>query len=271
MGRSDTLTRVWTAAVLIPLVLLLVTFAPQWLYAAVVALVALLALREYLDMADKSQMAPLRYPAYLAVAALIAWPPAAGDIALWTVAAALALAMRPTRTLEKALPGAAATLLGTVYIGLPLALLADLRRLPHGAEWVIYILVITWAGDTAAYFAGRAFGRRPMAPRISPGKTWEGGAVSLLAAALFSLAYLATFIPEFPKGWSVAAGLAVNAAGQVGDLAESALKRSAGVKDSSALLPGHGGLLDRIDALLFAAPALWYIFSLRARFPALLQ
>ena len=292
MAFSDTLARVLTAAVLIPIVLALVLWAPQAVYAAAVAVFALLALREFLDLADRSAMAPLRYVSYLAVLALIAWlpaagdvarlsllpkaprigliawPPAAGDVALLAALLALALGMRSSRQLEKALPGAAATLLGIIYIGLPLALLAELRRLPDGPQWVIYVLVITWVGDTAAYFAGRSFGRRRMSPRISPGKTWEGAAASLAAAVLFSLAYLTYFVPQFPKAWSAAAALAVNAAGQVGDLAESALKRGAGVKDSSTLLPGHGGLLDRMDALLFAVPALWYIFSLRARFSA---
>ena len=255
---SGTALRVATAAVLIPVVLAVVLWAPQWLYAAFVGLFALLALHEYLAMAQKWGAAPFDPVAYLSAAALIAWPSAAVSVLLLTALGALALTMLPRRPLESALPAAAATLLGVAYVGLPMALLADLRRLPQGALWVIYVLLITWISDTAAYFAGRAFGKRKLAPRISSGKTWEGAVASTVAAAVFGAGFAAWRFPDVPLLASLAMAIAVNLAGQVGDLAESALKRGTGVKDSSALLPGHGGLLDRIDALLFAAPVLWY-------------
>lgn len=266
MRASNTLTRVATAVILIPLVLALVLWAPEWLFVGVLVLVALLALREYLDLAERAGQAPLRYFSFLAAIALVAWPPAAGAAPL-LVPMALALAMWPARSLDKALPGAAATVLGILYIGTPMALLADLRRLPEGPRWVMYVLMLTWVSDTAAYFAGRALGRRRMAPRISPGKTWEGAVASVIAGVAFGIAYTKFFLPGVSPLWSAATALFVNLAGQVGDLAESALKRGAGVKDSSTLLPGHGGFLDRLDALLFAVPALWYILSLPSVWP----
>ena len=260
--RSNTLTRVLTALVLIPLVLVLAAWAPRWLFSAVVTLVAVAALREYLALAAQSGLGPLTWFSYAATAVLVFWAPLAESPAL-LVLAALALATRPARSLEKALPGAAASVLGVLYVGLPLAMLSDLRRLFDGPRWVIYVLALTWVSDTAAYFGGRAFGRNKLAPRISPGKTWEGAVASLAASLAFGMAYLAWMRPEMGLAWSGSISAAVNIAGQVGDLAESAVKRGAGAKDSGSMLPGHGGLLDRIDALLFAVPALWYILSLR--------
>jgi phosphatidate cytidylyltransferase len=262
MPRSNTLARVLTALVLIPLVLGLVVWAPRWLFSAVVALVAVATLREYLALAAQSGLGPLTWFSYAATAVLVFWAPLAESPAL-LVLLALALAARPARSLEKALPGAAASLLGVLYIGLPLAMLSDLRRLFDGPRWVIYVLALTWVSDTAAYFGGRAFGRHKLAPRISPGKSWEGAVASLAASLAFGMAYLAWMRPEMGLAWSGSISAAVNVAGQVGDVAESAIKRGAGVKDSGSILPGHGGLLDRIDALLFAVPALWYILNLR--------
>lgn len=271
MAHSNTLTRVLTALVLIPLVIGVVLWAPQSVFAGLVLLVALLALREYLDLAQKSGANPLRAFAYASVILLLVWLPPAEIVGL-LVLVALLLVMRAARPLTGVLPDAAATILGCLYIGLPLAMLADIRLLRDGPKWVIYLLGLIWISDTAAYFAGRSFGRRKLAPRISPGKTWEGTAASLLAAVLFGTAYIAYWLPGTPWSWSLVASVLVNVAGQAGDLAESALKRGAGLKDSSAILPGHGGMLDRIDALLFAAPTLWYILSMRApRFLASLQ
>jgi phosphatidate cytidylyltransferase len=127
---------------------------------------------------------------------------------------------------------------------------------------MIYLLTLIWVSDSAAYFVGRALGRHRMSPRISPGKTWEGAAASVILGVAFGIAYMRFCRPDSSVGWSALIALVVNLAGQIGDLAESALKRSAAVKDSSAILPGHGGFLDRLDALLFAVPALWYILVL---------
>ena len=140
---------------------------------------------------------------------------------------------------------------------------------------MVFLLCVVWAGDIAALYVGRAWGKRKLAPTLSPNKTWEGAVGSVAGSLLVTgaLFWLATFLAQwnFVKlsfadevwwYWLVMAVL-VNVAAQVGDLAESALKRSAGVKDSGTLLPGHGGMLDRIDALLLAAPVLWYAQVIR--------
>ena len=274
---SSTRNRVLTAAVLIPIILALVLGAPRVLFEVVVVLVALLTLREYLDLAGKAGQAPLRALSFVAVVALVVWPPGAGTVVPLLVMLALALVLRPPRSLDKVLPGAAATVLGILYVGLPMALLADLRRLPDGPQWVLYVLLLIWVSDTAAYFVGRVAGRHRMAPQISPGKTWEGALASLAAGVAFGILYPVLMarvgeagitashsLSDLSYAWSATTALLVNVAGQIGDLVESGLKRSAGVKDSSSILPGHGGLLDRVDALLFAVPTLWYILSLRS-------
>jgi phosphatidate cytidylyltransferase len=125
---------------------------------------------------------------------------------------------------------------------------------------LLFALSLTWAGDTAAYFVGRSIGRWKMAPVLSPNKTWEGAAASMIASIV--VAWIFTRWTGIPlKNMLIAAAFG-NSAGQMGDLLESAYKRSAGVKDSGALLPGHGGMLDRIDALILAVPVVWYYLTL---------
>ncbi len=154
----------------------------------------------------------------------------------------------------------AGTLMGTLYVGL-LNYFYLLRMLPDGWIWLIFTLAATWACDTAAYFTGMAFGRRRLAPALSPKKTLEGSlggfAGSILVGFVFSLIY--DFLP-LPK--LLLLSLSVGAAAQVGDLLESAFKRQAGIKDSSDLIPGHGGILDRIDSTLFTTPLVYYFVIL---------
>lgn len=150
----------------------------------------------------------------------------------------------------------AGTMMGTLYVGL-LNYFFLVRSLPDGWVWLIFTLAGTWACDTTAYFVGKAFGRRRLAPELSPKKTLEGaiGGImgSVLAGYLFALIY-----PFLPLSKMLLLGLLVGAAAEVGDLLESAFKRQAGVKDSSKLIPGHGGILDRIDSALFSAPLVYY-------------
>ena len=145
---------------------------------------------------------------------------------------------------------------GALYIGLPLRYFLELRGLPDGAAWVFLALLTAFANDTAAYAVGRAAGRHRMAPGISPGKTWEGAAGGVLAALIACPLLAVLFgLPEGP--WAVL-GFGVATAAQAGDLLESALKRRAGVKDASALVPGHGGVLDRLDSLVLVAPLVYH-------------
>jgi phosphatidate cytidylyltransferase len=166
---------------------------------------------------------------------------------------------------EARVSASAGTLLGAVYLGGLGGAMAGLALLPPVAAgpWrVVLLLAILMVADSAAYFAGRALGRHKMAPSISPGKTWEGAAAGLLGGVLGALGVRAAGLPDLPLLDAAALGALVAAVGAAGDLAESLLKRWAGVKDSGHLFPGHGGMLDRLDSLLFGAPVLYYYFSL---------
>lgn len=148
-----------------------------------------------------------------------------------------------------------------IYVGFLGSFIVLLRDFDNGRDWVYLALFSTFAVDTSAYFTGRTFGRHKLAPAISPKKTVEGAAGGFVAGALFVPVAGQWWLPEVPSGFLAALGAALVAMGIAGDLFESMLKRSAGVKDSSGLIPGHGGVLDRIDALLFAAPVYYVVLK----------
>ncbi|MGA2216604.1 MAG: phosphatidate cytidylyltransferase [Terracidiphilus sp.] len=271
------MTRILTAAVLIPLVLALVFLAPIWVLTLVSALVAALAGWEYLGLAQKCGANPSRIAVLVAIFGLFTARLFADNFE-WlrqseAVFGILALALVVVCTfrspVERMLADASSAIFGLLYVGFTLTAVPLLREESNGPSLLVFLMCVVWAGDISALYVGRAWGRHKMAPNLSPNKTWEGAigsvAGSLVAAGgLWSLAaWLETLnsarlsYPDDVWYWLVLA-VAVNAAAQVGDLAESALKRSAGVKDSGVLVPGHGGVLDRIDALLLAAPVLWY-------------
>jgi phosphatidate cytidylyltransferase len=294
------LKRILTAVVLIPIVLLLVLAAPVPVLAFVTGLVALLATDELLKLSAGYGIRPIRWTTFAVVAiffVFIAVNPGgntdllstAGVIYAAVLLAALlpfifsVIAMRRV-DLRTAFPAAMVSVFAFGYIALPLGLLVQVRDQWRGAFLILYLLLIVWAGDIFAYFVGKSVGRHQMSPRISPKKTWEGAFASLAAsliigALLFnysgqiSSALLTAhlidkkdglFALQKPLLWpTLLLSAAINITAQLGDLVESLIKRGAGVKDSGSLLPGHGGMLDRIDALLFAAPILWYYAAWR--------
>lgn len=252
--------RVLTALALIPLIVYVILWGPSWLLLGVVATVAALCYSEYTGIARAygfSVFGPIGYAAGL-------WLLVAAEEALMLTVLlgllGLALALR-SADLAQSLPTAAAFLLGIVYIwgAWKFAILLHAAS-PH---WLMYVVALNWIGDTAAYYVGRPWGRHRMAPRISPKKSWEGAAGSLAASVLFGIVYLGRFLPAVPAWQVIVLSALANAAGQLGDLSESALKRGAGLKDSGRYLPGHGGWLDRVDSTLFAMPVvyLWLRFT----------
>ncbi|MGH7335405.1 MAG: phosphatidate cytidylyltransferase, partial [Candidatus Rokuibacteriota bacterium] len=146
------------------------------------------------------------------------------------------------------------------YVGLLLGHALLLHQLPDGRAWILFLLAVTWAGESAAYVVGSVVGRHQLAPAVSPGKTIEGALGQLVASGGAGLA-LGWLVPGWSSLEAAGAGLLLGVVGQVGDLAESLIKRSVGAKDAGTLIPGHGGLLDRIDGLLFNSPALFYYVS----------
>jgi phosphatidate cytidylyltransferase len=165
------------------------------------------------------------------------------------------------RKLVEALPAAGISASALLLVAFPLSFAVQLHGLHFlGPRLLLFALAITWAADTTAYFVGRAVGRHPLAPHISPKKTWEGSLGGLIGSLIVAYAFHSWLY--LPLGHLLAMAVLGNVAGQMGDLLESAYKRSAGVKDSGGLLPGHGGVLDRIDALILCIPVIWYYLVL---------
>ena len=298
--------RVLTAVILIPIVVLALFKAPLWLFSLLVLGVALLAAREYFDIAEASGFRPMRDLGYALLVCefaififfsiykdshievrefgvlmgfglfLVFLLPLASPFLFLTTG----LRRDP---LSQTLPDAAVSFMVYPYIGATTVCLPLLRLFPNGAVYLLFTMLTVWAGDIAGLYIGRAVGERKVAPRISPGKTREGCAASLFGAIIVAslLFHFANSIqhllaqthlisssgsvlsspsvgglnPRVAPFWRVLLfAICINLAAQLGDLVESALKRGAGVKDSGSLLPGHGGVLDRIDALLFALP-----------------
>ncbi len=262
--------RFLTAALLIPLVIALVLWGPPYLLGSVVVALAAVALWEYFRLAEAAGMKVLPVPGYafaLAVVLLLLTdspPVSILAAAVFFLMRLWVAAMFPSRQLAACLGSVSATFLGVVYVAVPLGLLAWICLRRDGPFLILFMLVVIWSGDAAGYYIGSAWGRHKSSPRISPGKSWEGTAGSLAAALLIGFLF-ARFLWGADTYWEpVLLAAVLNGAGQLGDLAESALKRAAGVKDSSQLVPGHGGVLDRIDALLFTVPVLWYYWLWKA-------
>jgi phosphatidate cytidylyltransferase len=303
--------RVLTAAILIPIVIVVLFRAPLWLFTLLVLGVALLAAREYFDIAEKTGFRPMRILGYLQVIWIVLALSASVGSTDFLQATELFAFLLVTpfvlfavgflifgmkrQNLRETLPDAALSFMVLPYIGVPLALIVFQRTiLGSGAILLLFLMVVVWSGDIAAYYVGRAIGKHKLAPRISPGKTWEGA----IASTLFSMAIawlLFHFAVPIQHGldrlhlygtvgwtfygsvdsspsfyryhgsalWPLVFALCVNVAAQLGDLVESSIKRGAGLKDSGTLLPGHGGVLDRIDALLFALPVGWLFFEMK--------
>ena len=286
------LKRIATAAVLIPIVLLLILRAPIPVLAFVAAFVALLTVSELLKLAEVYGIRPFYRPTYVFVAlffVLLAINPRdikpllSTAIFIYTTGFAAAIAafvflvigMRSI-DLRRSFPAAAVSVFAFCYVALPLGFMVQVREQWSGAFLLLYLLLVVWAGDIFAYFIGKPFGRHRMSPRVSPNKTWEGAVASVLAsiavgvlmfhyAVPISRALLHSHLIELKDGVFqetpllpvIVLSIVLNIAAQLGDLLESLIKRGVGAKDSGSILPGHGGMLDRIDALLFAAPVLW--------------
>jgi phosphatidate cytidylyltransferase len=278
-------TRVLTALVLIPVVVAVVLFTPTYVVALATALITVLALREYFALGEA-----IGHRAYrlwtifcsvllISVQTVVVWydkqipntldlaPPFYGGdrafqlVVILFVVGLTVFTLWTRRALVEALPAAGISSSAFLLVTIPLSYAVQLHGFRgSGPRLLLFALVIIWASDTVAYFVGRAIGKHLLAPHISPKKTWEGSIAGMLGSLL--VAYAFSYWIKIPLPHLVAMAVLGNIAGQMGDLLESAYKRSAGVKDSGALLPGHGGVLDRIDALILCIPVIWYYLVL---------
>lgn len=254
--------RLATAAVVIPLLLALILYGPYWLLASVVGILAVLGVAEYAAMAFPARLGERVLNVLLGtlLVAAIALPnPQALPAALCSIVIiGLMWTLFVRRDFEDGLRDLGFSLVGVFYTGLLLPHFIWLRGVDHGWAWVIFVLLIAMAGDAGGYGVGHAIGRHKLAPRVSPGKTIEGAIGIVLASLLGAVAAKLIFLQQ--RSWVEILSLAFVMAtlGQVGDLCESIMKRTFGVKESGWLFPGHGGVLDRTDSLLFPVTFLYY-------------
>ncbi len=273
--------RVTTAVVLMPVVIALVLWGSTTVVAVAVAVLTIVALWEYFGLGEA--IGHRGYRVWTVVCAVLLiyaqWMTAyhnrvtdriyflsghpLGELpsALWVfflfVLGLTVITIWGKRVLVEALPAAGISSSALLLVAFPLSYAVPLHGIGwRGREFLLFACGITWAGDTLAYFVGRAIGKHLLAPKLSPKKTWEGSVGGMVGS--LAVAYAFSYWIKIPVGHLLAMGAIGNVAGQMGDLLESAYKRSAGVKDSGGLLPGHGGILDRIDALILCIPVIWY-------------
>jgi phosphatidate cytidylyltransferase len=281
--------RVATAAVLIPFVVGIVLWGSTAVMALAVALVTMLALFEYFALGEAighrayrfwtascalllifvqwlmAGEAPYRLSGDLVAYRRVSWfggsAPGLEIVFFLFVLGTAVIALFTKRPLVETLPAAGISSSGLILVAFPLSYAVRLHGAgTQGPTLLLFAMVIIWVGDTAAYFVGRSFGKYKLAPHLSPNKTWEGTVASFLGSLIVAVVFARFMTVPLPHLLGMAA--VGNVAGQVGDLLESAYKRSAGIKDSGSLLPGHGGVLDRIDALILAIPVVWYYWIL---------
>jgi phosphatidate cytidylyltransferase len=281
--------RVATAAVLIPFVVGIVLWGSTAIVALALALVTLLALFEYFALGEAIGHRAYRF--WTATCALVLifvqWfatmartygfprratvhrnldflfriSPTAQEVFFLFVLGVAVLTLWTKRPQVEALPAAGVSASGLILVAFPLSYAVRLHAVPlQGPALLLFAMVIIWVGDSAGYFVGRSIGKHPLAPHLSPKKTWEGTVASFLGSLAVAFVFARFLTVPLPHLLAMAA--LGNVAGQIGDLLESAYKRSAGIKDSGSILPGHGGVLDRIDALILAIPVVWYYWIL---------
>jgi phosphatidate cytidylyltransferase len=258
-------TRVLSGAILFVLAVGIVWFSPPAIFLTVAELLLALALVEYVSLARASGLPvaaiPVGVAAMLTCGAFARSVPLPLDVVLMSALVALgALTLTAWHDGGNALGLASASLFPALYLGLPFGAMVAIRE-TRGRDALFLLMLTVFASDTAQYYSGRAVGRRPLAPTISPKKTIEGAVGGFVFGAIVCAGIGTIWLPVVPVALRAAIGVMIVALGIAGDLFESMLKRSAGVKDSSALIPGHGGVLDRIDALLFAAPVYYVVLK----------
>ena len=265
--------RVYTALVGIPIVYAIIRYLPSWGLTLLVIIGGAIALLELTRMGFGDRRNPALTGLALGLTALLIvrlhWAFSIEAILLSGLAGALLAMLWSSNVITSRFHDTAVALFGPLYIGLTLSTLVSTRALPSGEWLIVFIALVTWASDIGAYYAGTLWGRHPLAPSISPKKSIEGLAGGLALAMAVALLTQLWLVPQLTMLHALALGLLMTGTGLVGDLCESAIKRAVGVKDSGGILPGHGGMLDRLDSLLFTAPTFYYYVTLVCGFSPL--
>ncbi len=276
--------RIVTGIVLIAAVVALVWWAPGWFVAIVAAVFALVALVEFFALGERVGLRAFRKWTMVCAAGLVYAQYSAGmaetrvfgigfvvvrklagfsvsvdAVLLAFLFGAVGIGLATRWPLQDVLPAISISSAGLLFVALPFSYLVRLNEIERfGRELILFTLALIWAGDTLAYFTGKFAGHVPMAPALSPKKTWEGAVANIVGSLL--VAWVASRWMAIDAGTLLFIAGAANIAGQMGDLIESAYKRGANVKDSGTIVPGHGGVLDRIDSLILAAPVVWVLY-----------
>ncbi|MDR4479180.1 MAG: phosphatidate cytidylyltransferase [Nitrospira sp.] len=267
-SSSEAVRRVLAAVVFLPIFYYLVHDLGSVAFFGLVAIAGMLAVGEFyrlhLGEASWPWWSWLGMAATGLVISSAQWPTLITDrtVLLGVTAIALCMPLVSSKSLRDALTDGMVLVMGVLYIGLALSYLVLTRGLHDGALLIFFVVIVTWAGDTGAYLVGKSMGRHALAPIVSPKKTYEGLAGGLGLACFLAVVARAWFLPGLSLIDCLALGVILTLTGLIGDLAESAMKRSAGFKDSGALIPGHGGMLDRLDSLLFTGPVFYYYVTI---------
>lgn len=255
--------KIWTGALIVPPIVLLITLGPPFVLPVMVLLATFFGLREFYKLALPRSKEIERFVGIglgLALSIIIPY----GDpriVFLFLVLLLLILSilfMGTSENLSSTISNIGITLFGIFYIGFLLTYISQIRNLPNGKRWALFLILTVWAGDISAYLSGSLLGRHKLYPKISPKKTYEGLAGGIIGSIIMASAFSFLFISDLGRGFCIFLAVGLGVLGQLGDFTESMLKRSAQVKDSGGLFPGHGGMLDRLDSFLFSAPFLHY-------------
>lgn len=251
-----------TGLIALPILIYLIGFGPRWLFYGVVLAAAILGLAEFYAMAAPHLPRFLRWASGFLILALFSIlylrrvHLLGVSVFLWALVPLVYFTVLYKNPSPSATGEMGKFALGTMYIGLPLAMLVSMDFLPQGRLWIFFLLTVVFATDTGAFYCGRFLGKHKLAPNVSPNKTWEGAVGGAILSAISGLMFLRIASLRDLGPETILLVLGLSAVSQVGDLAESMLKRHHEIKDSGTLLPGHGGILDRIDGLLFSIPLL---------------
>lgn len=255
--------KIWMGILLVPLVILLIALGPPMALVFMVLLATFFGLREFYTLSLPQSNWMERFVGIglgLALSGVIAY----GDVEVVSPLFVLLLLflsilfLATSQNLSSTISNMGIMWFGIFYIGFLLSHVSLIRNRVEGKEWVLFLIATVWAGDIFAFLSGSLFGRHKVCPKISPNKTYEGLGGAILGSIIVALAFALLFIPKLEIGFCVVLAVGLGILGQLGDFTESMLKRSAQVKDSGSLIPGHGGMLDRLDSFLFSAPFLHY-------------
>lgn len=261
--ESPHLKRWITGIVAAPVLFSIILYSPVWFFAIFIAIVVIMGMMEYCRMV-LSDLEPLGLLAALLLAVLIPTAAYAGEpqiilgaLSFSFIASSLIFVFR-SRHGRFDVPWLGKLILGLVYVPFLLSHLILMREVEKGIQWIFFILVIAFAGDISAFYVGRTFGKTKLLPSVSPGKTIEGIIGLVIGSMAACLLYRYLFLPELGQFDAAVMGIMGSLLGQMGDLFESTIKRASGVKDSGVILPGHGGVMDRLDCILFIVPFVYY-------------